>query len=170
MKFLRALNLCKSYRKRQVVRSLCMNVSQGEIVGLLGPNGAGKTTTFYMITGMIRPNGGQVCLNGSDLTDLPMYKRARQGVGYLPQEPVLDGSLDVSAQHVDVLADLGAVFLGDRAHALERRRHGALASQIADLDLAQRLLVTRCLDGTQGLDLERVKLVEHHRLLKRAGP
>ena len=87
--------LKKIYGTREVVKGISINVKRGEVVGLLGPNGAGKTTTFYMITGMIRPNEGQVCLNGSDLTGLPMYKRARQGVGYLPQEPSVFTKLSV---------------------------------------------------------------------------
>ena len=87
--------LKKVYGTREVVKGISINVKRGEVVGLLGPNGAGKTTTFYMITGMIRPNEGQVCLNGSDLTGLPMYKRARQGVGYLPQEPSVFTKLSV---------------------------------------------------------------------------
>ena len=84
---LSAKGLHKRYGKRWVVRDVDLNVNKSEIVGLLGPNGAGKTTTFYMITGMIRPNEGKVQLNGRDITSLPMYKRARQGVGYLSQEP-----------------------------------------------------------------------------------
>ena len=80
-------NLQKIYGIREVVKGIAINVNRGEVVGLLGPNGAGKTTTFYMITGMIRPNSGKVLLNGRDITAQPMYKRARQGLGYLSQEP-----------------------------------------------------------------------------------
>ena len=83
---LKANNLVKEYSKRAVVDSVSISVKQGEIVGLLGPNGAGKTTTFYMITGMIRPNSGEIILDGSDISLEPMYKRARLGIGYLPQE------------------------------------------------------------------------------------
>lgn len=83
---LRAVNLKKSYGQREVVHSVSVELNKGEIVGLLGPNGAGKTTTFYMLTGMIKPNGGQVFLNEIDVTHAPMYKRARSGLGYLPQE------------------------------------------------------------------------------------
>lgn len=85
-KILRSENLVKRYKKRTVVDTVSVSVSQGEIVGLLGPNGAGKSTTFYMIVGMIRPNGGRVFLDGQEITKLPMYKRARAGVGYLTQE------------------------------------------------------------------------------------
>ena len=84
---LAGINLRKSYGNRDVVKGISIDIRRGEVVGLLGPNGAGKTTTFYMITGMVKPNGGHVELNGSDITSLPMYKRARQGVGYLSQEP-----------------------------------------------------------------------------------
>jgi lipopolysaccharide export system ATP-binding protein len=84
---LQACGLEKSYRGRKVVNDVCIELSQGEVVGLLGPNGAGKTTTFYMVVGLITPDAGKVLLNGSDITGLPMYQRARFGISYLPQEP-----------------------------------------------------------------------------------
>ena len=83
---LRAENLVKKYKNRTVAKNVSVDVKQGEIVGLLGPNGAGKTTSFYMIVGLIRPNAGKVLLEGTDITNLPMYKRAQNGIGYLPQE------------------------------------------------------------------------------------
>ncbi len=83
---LRATELSKRYKKRLVVDSVNIDVKRGEVVGLLGPNGAGKTTTFYMIVGMIRPESGRVHLNDTEITRVPMYKRARMGIGYLPQE------------------------------------------------------------------------------------
>ncbi len=83
---LRCENLSKIYGKRKVVDQVSIEIKQGEIVGLLGPNGAGKTTTFYMIVGMIRPNDGRIFLNETDVTDEPMYRRARMGISYLPQE------------------------------------------------------------------------------------
>jgi lipopolysaccharide export system ATP-binding protein len=83
---LRAEHLVKKYKKRSVVNNVSVEVSQGEIVGLLGPNGAGKTTTFYMIVGLIKPNEGSIFLEKEDITGLPMYKRARLGIGYLAQE------------------------------------------------------------------------------------
>src|SRR5450755_496119 len=83
---LKADNLVKRYKQRVVVDHVSIYVKQGEIVGLLGPNGAGKTTTFYMTVGLIRPNGGHVFFDGVDVTRWPMYKRARAGIGYLPQE------------------------------------------------------------------------------------
>jgi lipopolysaccharide export system ATP-binding protein len=83
---IRAENLKRAYRKRLVVRDVSLEVAQGEVVGLLGPNGAGKTTTFYMIVGLIRPHGGRVFVGEREITRLPMYQRARLGLGYLPQE------------------------------------------------------------------------------------
>ena len=92
---LRSEDLVKIYGKRKVVQGVSLEVNQGEIVGLLGPNGAGKTTTFYMVVGFIRPNEGRVYLEGDDITDLPMYKRAKRGIGYLPQEPSVFRKLTV---------------------------------------------------------------------------
>src|SRR6266568_5045266 len=84
---LQALELSKSYRGRKVVDDVELEIGQGEVVGLLGPNGAGKTTTFYILVGLARPDSGRVLLNGDEITDLPMYLRARGGISYLPQEP-----------------------------------------------------------------------------------
>lgn len=92
---LRADNLIKQYKKRTVVNKVSVQVEQGEIVGLLGPNGAGKTTTFYMMVGMIKPNEGKIFLDSMDITDMAMYKRARAGVGYLPQEASVFRKLSV---------------------------------------------------------------------------
>ncbi|MDX1940165.1 MAG: LPS export ABC transporter ATP-binding protein [Saprospiraceae bacterium] len=92
---LRCENLLKIYGKRQVVRDVSIQVNQGEIVGLLGPNGAGKTTSFYMTVGFIKPNDGHVYLNDEDITELPMYRRAQKGIGYLPQEPSVFRKLSV---------------------------------------------------------------------------
>ena len=83
---LRVTSLRKSYKKRMVIRDFSMEVSRGEVVALLGPNGSGKTTTFYMIAGLVYPDGGKVLLDGRDVSMLPMYRRARLGIGYLPQE------------------------------------------------------------------------------------
>lgn len=100
---LRAEGLTKRYKKRTVVNNVTIQVKQGEIVGLLGPNGAGKTTTFYMIVGMVPPNGGKVHLNGTDITSLPMYRRARMGIGYLPQEASIFRRLTVKENLLAVL-------------------------------------------------------------------
>src|SRR5690554_7771918 len=83
---LRAENLVKTYKGRKVVKSVSVEVNQGEIVGLLGPNGAGKTTSFYMIVGLVKPNAGNIYLNNLNITSFPMYKRAQHGIGYLAQE------------------------------------------------------------------------------------
>jgi len=91
----RAENLVKQYKKRTVVNQVSVQVEQGEIVGLLGPNGAGKTTTFYMMVGMIRPNEGKIYLENQEITTMPMYKRARAGIGYLPQEASVFRKLSV---------------------------------------------------------------------------
>ena len=95
--------LVKSYGKRRVVNEVSMAVSKGEIVGLLGPNGAGKTTCFYIIVGMIRPEGGSVSLDETDITKLPMYKRARKGIGYLPQEASIFRKLTVEDNLMAIL-------------------------------------------------------------------
>lgn len=100
---LRGESLKKIYGRREVVHDVSLEVNRGEIVGLLGPNGAGKTTTFYMITGMIRPNGGQVKLDDEKITRLPMYKRARKGIGYLSQEPSVFQKLTVEENLMLVL-------------------------------------------------------------------
>ncbi len=92
-----AVNIGKRFKKRPVVRSVSLQVNRGEVVGLLGPNGAGKTTCFYMITGLIQPDVGSVILDGNDITDLPMYRRARLGIGYLPQEASIFRGLSVEA-------------------------------------------------------------------------
>ena len=100
---LRAENIKKKYGKRFVVKGVSMEVNQGEIVGLLGPNGAGKTTSFYMIVGLIQPNDGQVFLEGDNITNLPMYKRARRGIGYLPQEASVFRKLSVEDNILAIL-------------------------------------------------------------------
>src|ERR1700729_3887030 len=100
---LRADHLLKKYKQRTVVNDVSFNVSQGEIVGLLGPNGAGKTTSFYMIVGLIRPNEGKIFLDNSDITALPMYKRAKLGIGYLAQEASVFRKLTVEDNIMAVL-------------------------------------------------------------------
>ncbi|MCG2813310.1 MAG: LPS export ABC transporter ATP-binding protein [Thermodesulfovibrionales bacterium] len=95
MHILEVKDITKNYGKRCVVRNLSLYVTTGEIVGLLGPNGAGKTTTFYMIVGMIKPENGSIFLDGEDIGQLPMYQKARRGIGYLPQEPSIFRKLTV---------------------------------------------------------------------------
>jgi lipopolysaccharide export system ATP-binding protein len=100
---LRSENLVKAYKSRTVVDHVSVEVNRGEIVGLLGPNGAGKTTTFYMIVGLIKPNGGKIFLDDQEITDLPMYKRAKLGIGYLAQEASIFRKLTVEDNILAVL-------------------------------------------------------------------
>jgi lipopolysaccharide export system ATP-binding protein len=102
-KVLRADNLIKKYKARTVVNNVSVNVKQGEIVGLLGPNGAGKTTTFYMTVGLIKPNEGKIFLEEEDITNLPMYRRAQKGIGYLAQEASVFRTLSVEENILAVL-------------------------------------------------------------------
>src|SRR3989441_6525832 len=103
---LQAVELSKSYRGRKVVDDVELEIGQGEVVGLLGPNGAGKTTTFYILVGLARPDAGRVLLNGDEITDLPMYLRARSGISYLPQEPSVFRQLTVEENLLAVLETL----------------------------------------------------------------
>jgi len=102
-----ATDLVKMYRRRRVVDEVSLTVNRGEIIGLLGPNGAGKTTTFYMIVGLIRPDAGQIFLNGKNVTTQPMYLRAREGITYLPQEPSIFRKLTVEQNIMAILETLG---------------------------------------------------------------
>ncbi len=103
---LEAEGLVKTYRRRKVVNDVGLRLQQGEIVGLLGPNGAGKTTTFYMIVGLIKPLAGRIILDGADITDMPMYQRARRGIGYLSQEPSIFRKLSVEDNILAILETL----------------------------------------------------------------
>ncbi|MBI3484712.1 MAG: LPS export ABC transporter ATP-binding protein [Acidobacteria bacterium] len=103
---LQALDLRKSYRGRTVVDNVDLEIAQGEVVGLLGPNGAGKTTTFYILVGLARPDTGRVLLDQNDITDLPMYLRARSGISYLPQEPSVFRRMTVEENLLAVLETL----------------------------------------------------------------
>jgi len=100
---LSAINIQKSYKGRKVVKGISIEVEQGEIVGLLGPNGAGKTTSFYMIVGLIKPQGGKILLDDSEITSFPMYKRAQNGIGYLAQEASVFRKLSVEENILSVL-------------------------------------------------------------------
>jgi lipopolysaccharide export system ATP-binding protein len=124
---LRSENLVKIYKKRRVVNEVSIDVRQGEIVGLLGPNGAGKTTTFYMIIGFIRPESGKVLLGEEEITDLPMYLRARKGVGYLSQEPSIFRKLSVEQ---NILAILEMQKIG------RKERKERLNALLGELDIA----------------------------------
>jgi lipopolysaccharide export system ATP-binding protein len=106
MQILSTVDLAKSFKGRKVVDSVGLRIAQGEVVGLLGPNGAGKTTTFYIIVGLTTPDSGQVLLDGTDITQLPMYLRARNGISYLPQEPSIFRKLTVEENIMAVLETL----------------------------------------------------------------
>ncbi len=116
---LAAIRIGKSYRKRRVVGDVSLELRRGEIVGLLGPNGAGKTTCFYMITGLVRVDQGQITIDGVDVTGLPMYQRARLGVGYLPQEPSIFRGLTVE-QNVMAIVELVESDKGKRQDAVDQ--------------------------------------------------
>lgn len=149
---LEAIGLSKTYKGKKVVNNLNLRVSTGEIVGLLGPNGAGKTTTFYMVTGIIRPDSGDIRINGVSIGQLPMYKRALKGISYLPQEPSIFRKLSVkdnlravleirgySESEIEerverLLSEFGLSSLADRhAHRLSggERRRAEIARAIA---------------------------------------
>lgn len=104
---LRAEKLLKSYKSRKVVKEVSFNIQQGEIVGLLGPNGAGKTTSFYMVVGLVKPDGGKVYLDNQDITGIAMYKRAKMGLGYLPQEASIFRNLSVEDNLLAILEFAG---------------------------------------------------------------
>ena len=116
---LEAQGLVKIYKGRRVVNDVSVQLEQGEIVGLLGPNGAGKTTTFYMITGLVRPDDGQITLDGRDITEEAMYRRARMGIGYLAQEPSVFRKLSVE-DNVRAILETLPLADGERAERLER--------------------------------------------------
>jgi lipopolysaccharide export system ATP-binding protein len=100
---LKVVNLRKSYKNRLIIRDVTLELARGEVVGLLGPNGSGKTTSFYAIAGLILPEAGQVIIDGQDVTDLPMYRRARLGIGYLPQEMSIFRGLSVEDNILAIL-------------------------------------------------------------------
>lgn len=116
---LRAENLIKSYKGRRVVDKVTVEVEQGEVVGLLGPNGAGKTTTFYMTVGLIKPDGGQVFLDGEEITKLPMYKRAQLGIGYLPQEASVFRKLSIE-DNIAAILEMTDLSKTEQKEKLER--------------------------------------------------
>ena len=116
---LEARGLVKMYRRRKVVNDVALRLQQGEIVGLLGPNGAGKTTTFYMIVGLIQPLQGRIVLDGTDITKMPMYRRAQRGIGYLSQEPSIFRKLSVEDNILAILETLPGVSRDERRTRLE---------------------------------------------------
>jgi lipopolysaccharide export system ATP-binding protein len=126
MNNLSAKGLTKIYNKRKVVNQIDLTISPGEVVGLLGPNGAGKTTTFYMIVGLIKPDAGEIFLNGEDISRYPMYKRARRGLNYLPQEPSVFRKLTVEENILAILETLDL---------REEERKEKLVELLGELDL-----------------------------------
>jgi len=118
---LAANGLHKAYKKRKILEGVSLSVSSGDVVGLLGPNGAGKTTCFYMVVGLVKPDQGEITLDGADITDHPMHIRARQGVGYLPQEASVFRQLTVSQNIMAILEtrkELNASEQRDRLESL----------------------------------------------------
>ena len=144
---LRGEGLCKSYGKRPVLRDVTVEVAGGEIVGLLGPNGAGKTTTFSIIVGIIRPDQGKVTFNEEELTNLPMYQRARKGVTYLPQEPSVFRKLTVEQNLLAILETLPFT-------ATERQERKTRL--LADLGIGH--LATHRADSLSGGERRRVEI------------
>ena len=128
MQILSTVELTKSYKGRKVVDDISLRITQGEVVGLLGPNGAGKTTTFYIIVGLTSPDSGRVLLNGVNITDFPMYVRARNGISYLPQEPSIFRKLTVEENIMAVLETLPLT---------SHQRRERLEELIEDLGLQQ---------------------------------
>jgi lipopolysaccharide export system ATP-binding protein len=131
MSTLQTHGLTKSYGGRTVVRGVSLAVASGEVVGLLGPNGAGKTTTFYMTVGLTAPDAGRVVLDGEDVTDDPMYVRARKGIGYLPQEPSIFRGLTVEQNILAILETL------DLTRAERQARLGQLLGELNLTPLAK---------------------------------
>ncbi|MGA7104858.1 MAG: LPS export ABC transporter ATP-binding protein [Candidatus Deferrimicrobiaceae bacterium] len=117
MKSLAVRDLRKRYRDREAVKGVSLQIAPGEVVGLLGPNGAGKTTIFYMIVGLVRPDNGMILLNGQDITRLPMHRRARMGLGYLPQEPSVFRKLTVR-ENILVFLEETSLTKGEREKRL----------------------------------------------------
>ncbi len=113
-----AIGVSKRYKRRLVVDEVTLSVRQGEIVGLLGPNGAGKTTTFYMIVGLVRPTAGRIQIDGQDITNLPMYKRARRGIGYLAQEASVFTHLTVE-DNLNAVLEYQGLSRADRQHRVD---------------------------------------------------
>lgn len=136
MQALEAKKLEKSYRGRRIVRGISLQVRNGEVVGLLGPNGAGKTTTFYMVVGLVRPDQGRVILDGTDITSLPMYKRAQNGIGYLPQEPSVFRKLTV-AENLTAILEMTSLSSAER-----KERCGALLEELGIAHLADSMAYT----------------------------
>jgi len=151
---LSAENLVKAYRGRRVVDGVSLTVNRGEIVGLLGPNGAGKTTTFYMIVGLISAQGGNVIFDGQDVTNLPMFRRARLGMGYLSQEPSVFRKLTVAENIMAVLETL------DMSASERRSRLGQLLEDLQLSHLANQKAYTLSGGERRRLEITRALATE----------
>ncbi len=185
---LRAENITKKYKNRAVAKSVSVHVNQGEIVGLLGPNGAGKTTSFYMIVGMVKPNSGQIFLDDVDITNLPMFKRAQMGIGYLPQEASVFRKLSVEdnikailemtklnkdeqAQKLELLLDEFGLqhirkSIGDRLSGGERRRTEIARCLAVD---PKFILLDEPFAGVDPIAVEDIQTVVHKLKSKNIG-
>lgn len=129
---LAATDLHKAYKKRRILEGVSLSVSSGDVVGLLGPNGAGKTTCFYMVVGLVKPDQGQITLDGEDITGHPMHIRARQGVGYLPQEASVFRQLSVSQNIMAILETRNELSKADQRDRLEALLEELQISHIRD--------------------------------------
>lgn len=136
MHALEVKKLEKSYRGRKIVRGVSLQVKEGEVIGLLGPNGAGKTTTFYMVVGLVRPDEGRVVLDGADITKMPMYQRAKNGIGYLPQEPSVFRKLTVSENLMAILETM------DLSTAERKERRDRLMTELGIAHLSESMAYT----------------------------
>lgn len=123
--------LTKAFKKRVVVRDVSIGLNAGEVVGLLGPNGAGKTTTFSMIVGLLKPDTGRIYFEGTDITPMPMYRRARAGIAYLPQEPSVFQQLTVR-QNLQAILEYQPLKRGERAERIDKTMHELNISHLAD--------------------------------------
>ena len=146
-----ARGLAKTFRHRKVVNNVNVSINRGEVVGLLGPNGAGKTTTFYMVVGLLVPDKGRILLDGADITDLPMYRRCRQGIGYLPQESSVFRKLTVEENLLAILETLD-LRTGERQQRLQSLLRELSLEHVAKQRAytlsggeRRRLEITRCL-------------------------
>lgn len=144
---LKARDLVKAYRRRRVVDGVCLDVNPGEVVGLLGPNGAGKTTTFHLIVGLIPCRQGEIFLGGEEITEMPMYVRARKGIGYLAQEPSVFRKLTVKQNILAVLETL---------HLSRVEQEARLEALLHELGLSS--LATRRADGLSGGEARRLEI------------
>ncbi len=151
-----AYNLCKNFRKRPVLRDVTIGVRRGEAVGLLGPNGAGKTTCFYIMTGLAAADSGAIYLDGEDVTDLPMYLRARAGIGYLPQESSVFRGMNV-ADNIRTVLEVTLADEGQRKSRLDHLLREFSIAHLAEVPAValsggerRRVEIARCLAGDPG--------------------